>query len=110
MDARFLSSGFLLSSDFKLLMTSDKFCAFKPEAKPKVKLKKIIHLQIIANRFFNKVEDDSGVEKLEERVEFIFILALLGSILRIFTSAKALNKNRGIFNCVFKFSAKMVKL
>ena len=73
MDARFLSSGFLLSSDFKLLMTSDKFCAFKPEAKHKVKLRTIINLQIIEKRFFNKVEDDSGVEKLEERVEFIFI-------------------------------------
>ncbi len=73
MDARFLSSGFLLSSDFKLLMTSDKFCAFKPEAKPKVKQKTIINLQIIEKRSFNKVEDDSGVEKLEERVESIFI-------------------------------------
>ena len=73
MDARFLSSGFLLSSDFKLLMISDKFCAFKPEAKPKVKQKNTKHLQIIEKRFFNKVEDDSGVEKLEERVEFIFI-------------------------------------
>ena len=101
MDARFLSSGFLLSSDFKLLMTSDKFCAFKPEAKPKVKLKKIIHLQIIANRFFNKLEDDSGVEKLEERVEFIFIFVLLVSILRSFMSATASGKNRRIFNCVF---------
>ena len=54
-------------------MTSDKFYAFKPEAKQKVKQKNIKHLQIIANWFFNKVEDDSGVEKLEERVEFIFI-------------------------------------
>ena len=54
-------------------MTSDKFCAFKPEAKPKVKQKNTKHLQIIEKRFFNKVEDDSGVEKLEERVEFIFI-------------------------------------
>lgn len=89
MDARFLSSGFLLSSDFKLLMTSDKFCAFKPEAKPKVKLKNIIHLQIIANRFFNRLKDDSGVEKLEERVEFIFIFVLLVSILRSFMSATA---------------------
>ena len=101
MDALFLSSGFLLSSDFKLLITSDKFCAFKPEAKHKVKLKKIIHLQTIANRFFNKVEDDSGAEKLEERVEFIFIFVLLVSILRGFMSAKALCKNRRIFNCVF---------
>ncbi len=73
MDARFLSSGFLLSSDFKLLMISDKFCAFKPEAKPKVKQKNIKHLQIIAKRFFNKVGDVFGAEKLEERVEFIFI-------------------------------------
>ena len=73
MDARFLSSGFLLSSDFKLLMTSDKFCAFKPEAKPKDKQKNIIHLEIIVNRFFNRLKDDSGAEKLEERVEFIFI-------------------------------------
>ena len=110
MDARFLSSGFLLSSDFKLLMTSDKFCAFKPEAKPKVKQKNTKHLQIIEKRFFNKVEDDSGAGKLGERVEFIFIFVLLVSILRIFTSAKALSKNRGIFNCVFKFSAKMVML
>ena len=94
MDARFLSSGFLLSSDFKLLMTSDKFCAFKPEAKPKVKLKKIIHLQIIANRFFNKVEEDSGVEKLEERVEFIFIFVLLVSILLSFMSATASAKTK----------------
>ena len=101
MDARFLSSGFLLSSDFKLLMTSDKFCAFKPEAKPKVKLKKIIHLQIIANRFFHKVKDVFGAEKLEERVEFIFIFVLLVSILRSFMSAKALSKNRRIFNCIF---------
>ena len=98
MDARFLSSGFLLSSDFKLLMTSDKFCAFKPEAKPKVKLNKIIHLQIIVNRFLNRLKDDSGAE---ERVEFIFIFVLLVSILRGFMSAKALSKNLRIFNCIF---------
>ena len=73
MDDRFLSSGFLLSSDFKLLMTSDKFCPFKREVIPKVKQKNIIHLQIIESRFFNKVEDDSGAGKLEERVESIFI-------------------------------------
>ena len=101
MDSRFLSSGFLLSSDFKLLMTSDKLCAFKPEAKPKVKQKNIKHLQIIANRFFNRLKDDSGAEKLEERVEFIFISVLLVSILRSFMSATASGKNLRIFNCVF---------
>ena len=96
MDARFLSSGFLLSSDFKLLMTSDKFCAFKPEAKPKVKQKNIIHLQIIEKRFFNKVEDDSSARKIEEIVEFIFIFVLLVSILRIFTSESIKQKPKNL--------------
>lgn len=83
-------------------MTSDKFCAFKPALKPKVKLRNIIHLQIIEKRFFNKVEDDSGAEKLEERVEFIFIFVLLVSILRGFMSATASGKkNRRSYYCVF---------
>ena len=101
MDARFLSSGFLLSSDFKLLMTSDKFCAFKPEAKPKVKLRQTTHRQIKDNLFFLNCEDVFGAEKLEERVEFIFIFVLLDSILRSFMSATASGKNRRIFNCIF---------
>jgi hypothetical protein len=82
-------------------MISDKFCAFKPEAKPKIKIRSVIHLEIIEKRFFNKVEDDSGAEKLEETVEFIFISVLLVSILRSFMSATASGKNLRIFNCVF---------
>lgn len=60
MDARFFSSGFLLRSDFRLLMTSDKFCALKLEPKLKVKQRNTIHPQTLESRFFIKLEDVFG--------------------------------------------------